>query len=42
MAPMGGPLALNHEPLSSIYTGAPEPAGEVAPVAPDSAAGFAF
>ena len=26
MVPMVGPLALNNEPLASIYTGAPEPA----------------
>jgi len=42
MAPMGGPLALNHEPLASIYTGAPEPASGIPSLVPDSACGFAF
>ena len=37
---MEGPLALNHEPLASIYTGAPEPRSGLVPIARDSSAGL--
>ena len=41
MPPIDGSLALNHDPLASIYTGAPEPRSGLVPITRDSSVGLA-